>query len=427
MITRRRLSERLRSHLTVWAQALLCALLLVHARPVRADDQSDLARAEASFRAGAAAYAAGDYPAAIQALDAAYALTPLPAIAFSLAQAERRQYFVSHERPHLERAIALFRGYVEQVQAGGRRADALDALGQLEPLLATLPGGDPASIPGGTGVQRTRVMITSEAPGARISLDGGEELPSPLIREVSPGVHRVRARAEGFHEVSRDITALQGELILTELLLPEQPSKLLVSTPDDAELFMDGRFAHQGGAQVALELPGGTHQLAVAARGRRVAYRTLTLARGKTERIRVTLEPTPQRIAARTLFIAGGLGLGMGLTMGVFALRDQGDAENFLAKQKKGNVTQAELRRYHDSALHRDRNRLGATITLGASAAMFVTGLFLHQLDRPDEQDIQRKSLADRRGERRTSQVTAVRLAPELARDAWSLSLSGRF
>ena len=99
-----------------------------------AQDAAEVERAKESFKAGAAAYAAGEYLAAIQALDAAYTLTPLPAIAFSLAQAERKQYFVEHQREHLERAILLFRRYVEQVPSGGRRADALEALSQLEPL-----------------------------------------------------------------------------------------------------------------------------------------------------------------------------------------------------------------------------------------------------------------------------------------------------
>ena len=62
----------------------------------------EIERAKASFRAGANAYAAGDYPAAIQALEAAYELTPLPAIAFSLAQAERKQYGKTRRREHLE-------------------------------------------------------------------------------------------------------------------------------------------------------------------------------------------------------------------------------------------------------------------------------------------------------------------------------------
>src|SRR6187399_1040248 len=94
------------------------------AAPARADTMSD---AKNFFKAGAAAYTAGDYLAAIQALDAAYRLTPLPGVAFSLAQAERRQYFVSREPAHLVRAIELYRVYLKQVASGGRRADATDA------------------------------------------------------------------------------------------------------------------------------------------------------------------------------------------------------------------------------------------------------------------------------------------------------------
>src|SRR5882762_3849684 len=103
-----------------------------------AEPASDLERAKESFKAGATAYAAGDYLAAIQALDAAYQLTPLPAIAFSLGQAERRQYFVDHAPEHLSRAVSLFRRYIELAPGGSRRADALDALSQLEPLAAAL-------------------------------------------------------------------------------------------------------------------------------------------------------------------------------------------------------------------------------------------------------------------------------------------------
>src|SRR3954454_18903721 len=85
-----------------------------------ADPPSDLERAKESFKAGATAYAAGDYLAAIQALDAAYQLEPLPAIAFSLGQAHRRQYFVDHDPEHLDRSIALFRQYVELAPSGSR-------------------------------------------------------------------------------------------------------------------------------------------------------------------------------------------------------------------------------------------------------------------------------------------------------------------
>src|SRR5262245_36246218 len=90
----------------------LAAALVSFSPAARADD---VAAAKDLFKAGAAAYGAGDYRAAIQALEGAYRLTPLPAIAFSLAQAERREFFVSREPSHLARAVELFRLYLTQV------------------------------------------------------------------------------------------------------------------------------------------------------------------------------------------------------------------------------------------------------------------------------------------------------------------------
>ena len=82
---------------------LFVLLLLSVASPTVARGGGATLEARQYFDAGAAAYAAGDYQAAIQAFDAAYALKPLPEIAFSLAQAERRQYFASHDAAHLDR------------------------------------------------------------------------------------------------------------------------------------------------------------------------------------------------------------------------------------------------------------------------------------------------------------------------------------
>ncbi|HEX6240984.1 MAG TPA: PEGA domain-containing protein, partial [Polyangiales bacterium] len=223
---------------------LLAALLLASSARVQAQSRADLERAESSFRAGAAAYAAGDYAAAIQALDAAYALTPLPAIAFSLAQAERRFYFVEHGREHLERAISLFRLYLQQVASGGRRVDAVDAISQLEPLLSTLSAADPARQ--ALEAKPTRLMITSDAPDARITLDDQPPAPSPVIREVTPGKHQITVEAKGFHTTTRHATALAGELILSEVSLEPRPSQLRVEVPEEADVYVDGQYMNQG-------------------------------------------------------------------------------------------------------------------------------------------------------------------------------------
>lgn len=367
---------------------LLLSCLSLFAARAEAQAESVRGRAEASFKAGAAAYAAGEYLAAIQALDAAYELTPLPAIAFSLAQAERRHYFVAHELAHLERAVALFRSYVDQVQSGGRRADALDALSQLEPLLA-VQGGSSASARAVQGAaQPTRLMITCEAPGARISLDGAAPGPSPLIREVEPGKHSAQVEADGFFPAQRELTALSGELILGEMPLTERPSTLLVKAPVDADVYVDGTFAGQGSVRV--QLSSGTHRLAVAAKGSRVVYRQLSLTRGDTDTLHIALERTPQRKASIGLFVAGGAVMASAIVFGALAVHAEDQAQAFLDQMQQDNVSREQLSDYHQHVDQRDLYRTLGIAGVGGAAVLFVSALLLRELDRPDAQDIQR-------------------------------------
>ena len=370
-------------------RSLIALALCVASLPLpawAADSPSDLDRAKESFKAGATAYAAGDYLAAIQALDAAYQLEPLPAIAFSLGQAHRRQYFVDHEPEHLERSIALFRQYVELAPSGSRRADALDALSQLEPLAAARPKAVAPAASSAETARATRVLITSDAPGAELVLDGAPALPSPLIREVEPGKHRVRVAAPGFYPSERELNALPGELTLIPVPLRERPSTLGIWTSPDADIYIDGAYLSQGGDGIMVRLASGKHRLAVGQKGRMVALRDVTLQRGRTQNIRVTLEQTPQRIASQFLFAAGGLSLGASLVLSGFAIRAEGDAEQFLRRQHDRNVSPAELTSYETAITERDRYRLFTGVSLAASAGFFITGLFLHELDQPDPQ-----------------------------------------
>jgi tetratricopeptide (TPR) repeat protein len=390
--------------------------------------ESDLERAKEDFKAGATAYAAGDYLAAIQALDAAYQLTPLPAIAFSLGQAHRRQYFVDHNRAHLDRAIFLFRQYIELAPTGSRRADALDALSQLEPLAAAQPKG--ATTPNESNadaVRRTRVLITTDAPGAELVLDGAPPMPSPLIREVEPGKHHVHVTAPGFFPIERELNAIPGELTLTPVPLRERPSTLGIWTSSDADIYIDGAYVSAGGDGVMVQLPSGKHRVAIGQKGHQVALREVTLQRGKTQNIRVTLEQTPQRITSQVLFMAGGAALGTSLVLSSFAIRAEGDAEQFLGKVKTNNVSPAELTSYNNAIAERDRYRLATGVSLAASAGFFITGLFLHELDQPDPQLLYR--MAPRSGAEPPPPApkASVRVAPIFFADGLGATLGGTF
>lgn len=358
--------------------ALCCSVVA----PAHAETPSDLERAKAAFRAGANAYAAADYPAAIQALELAYELTPLPAIAFSLAQAERKQYALSRQPEFRQRAIALFRRYLEQDPNGARRADAQLALLELTPESESSPAAGKEAPPKAQA-RPTRLMIVSEAPGARISLDGGAAAPSPLIREVAPGRHRAKVVAAGFHETERDVTAVSGELIMNEIALRERPTPLYIWAPVGADVYVDGVYVARGGSRIALERSPGLHQLTVAARGRRVVRRDIVLERGKPRTELVTLEATTQRFVSELCFVGGGVALGAGVIVSALAVRAQNHAEDFLARQQRMNVRPAELVAYNASLLERDRYRLIASVGIAGSLGFFITGLFLRELDSP--------------------------------------------
>jgi len=375
----------------VTVRLLLLVLLLGPASRAWAQSAADLERAKASWRAGAVAYTAGEYGPAIQAFEAAYALTPLSQIAFSLAQAYRRQYFVARDPSHLQRAVALFRRYVHEVPQGGRSADALDALSQLEPLLAAPAGDVPATATSeGRAARPTRLMITSDAEDARISLDDGPASPSPAIQEVTPGPHRVRVEATGFTPIERVVTALPGELILSEVALRELPASLIVVSSADAELYVDGRFVGHGGAHATFALPSGAHTLTVTQPGRRIAQRALLLRRGETLQVELPLEVTFQRKVARGLFAVGGAGVLAGTVFGALALHHQREAQDFLRDQKHANVTAQQADDYASDTRRRDHLRLACGLSLSAAALFFVAAVVTHQLDRPNLGEAQR-------------------------------------
>jgi hypothetical protein len=383
----------MRRHFVGWVLGLWIVLACSLTSPARAQvptpvagtSAGDVDRAKESFRVGAAAYSAGEYQAAISALDSAYALAPLPAIAFSLAQAERRQYFVDRQLEHLVRSVALFRRYLEQVPSGGRRADALDALAQLEPLVARREAAPPEAT---ARPASTRLLVIAEASGARVWIDD-DELVGAMIREVTPGEHRVVVRAPGYHDAERTVMAVAGELIPVSMVLGELPGMLEVRAPTAAEIYIDGAFASLGG-NVSLQVASGKHRISVSQNGHRMTTREVDMPRGGRQQVHLELEPTGQRMTSHVLLIGGAVALGTGTFLSVLAVQTEGAARDFLARRDSANVSTAELVRYQADVERRDRYRMMAGVNFAASLGLLVTGLFLHELDQPRVEELNR-------------------------------------
>jgi tetratricopeptide (TPR) repeat protein len=358
-----------------------------HAHAQRAAaEPSEVARAREYFRAGAQAYSIGEYAAAVQAFEQAYTLAPRPAVLFSIAQAERRLYFESRERSHLEKAVQRYRDYLDADPRAARKVDAIQALSDLEPLLHSLaptpetrvelPIAEPAPI-----ASPTRLMITSAAEGATLSLDGGEPQASPLIREVEPGEHVARVSASGYLSDERRVTAVRGALVTFDVVLTEKPSKLVVHAPSGAELSVDGRLQGTCPFPKPLELSSGPHLITLSKRGYLTWSEERRLARGETSTIIATMPRTAQRTAALIMFGAAASAMTASGVFAYFTLGQESSAKAFLDARGRREFQESDLKEYDSIRTDRDRLRLAALASAGIGVGLAAAGAILFNYD----------------------------------------------
>jgi len=290
------------------------------------------------FDAGAKAYAAGLFSDAVIAFREAHALAPdRPTVLFSLAQAERRQYTVKQDPAMLEAAIGHFRKYLEIVSEGGRRADVVIALGELEALRA----GSEAPIK-----KAARVFITTETPAAAIFIDGKKRDQVPVIEEATPGKHEVKIEAPGFISETREILAVEGTIFPLEINLKEKPSFLALNAPKGASVSVDGRVYGEAPLSGPLELTSGAHQVLVTQRGYVPHEEKISIERSWTSSLNVKLDLTTQRRASYFMFGASMVGFGLGTSLLLATIVKDKEAADIYAKTEGGNITRDMLIRY---------------------------------------------------------------------------------
>jgi hypothetical protein len=360
--------------------AIACALALSLAA-LRAGAQSAVDQARIYFDAGAQAYAAGRYGAAIEALSAAYLSAPKPQILFSLAQAERRQFTAGRDPRHLRDAVAHFRAYLREVPEGGRRADAVEALAELEAVAAHL------ALPGEAAPTRqppaTRLMVSSSTSGASVTLDGQRFTELPVLESVKPGKHRLRISAPGYFDEERELTAVEGTLVPLEVTLRGRPSLLALSAPSGAAVTIDGRPFGEAPFAAPIDLLPGSHLVTVTRSGHEPHHAALTVARGETTTLRVLMPRTAQRNASYVVLGSGAAALVAGGVLFAGALHQQRLGQDVLDAARTGNISAARLDAYNGALVHRDQLRTGGFAALAAGGALAITGLALHVFDDP--------------------------------------------
>jgi len=357
------------------ARHLLCCMVAaaIVGWPLAAGAQDVEVRRYAE--AGTEAFQLGRYLVAAAAFEEAYRRDPRPALAFSAAQAYRRQYWVDEDPARLVRARELYRQYLEAVPQGGRREHAVTHLQTIDLLLARLapsqsaePAAPPAAAP-------TQLMVVSRTPGAVASIDGGPPAPVPVVRDLSAGHHSVRVSAGGHFEAERDWLAVEGRLVVAPMELRARPALLRVSGAAGLNLWLDGRPAGSTPLTAPLLLAAGRHRLVVTARGHRPDVRILDLSRGDLVTVDPVLVATTQRRIAWTLLAGSGVAFASaGLATALSLSAEQRAASLWERVDAQGvNLSDAELRRYRRDLSRRDDLGTAAAV-LGAGALALAVG-----------------------------------------------------
>jgi len=352
---------------------LLLCCAISFASTARAED---VAEAKRYFDAGAQAFAVGQFAAAAQAFERSYALAARPGTLFSLGQAERRQYVVDRDPEHLRRALDVFRRYVQGVEQGQRRLEAVEAIAELEPMLARTPSSETRSAP-----TATRLMVTARI-GARVRVDGEAGSDAPLIRDANPGRHHVLVEAEGFFPENRDVIVEPGALVVVDVTLRERPGTIAIVTGGAATVYVDGE-ARAESPNPTLVVPSGKHEITVARNGAE-PWRTLVdVERGKAISLRPALVRSRQRLVAWTALGAAGAAVVAGGAFGLVSLQAESEARDFLGRRETESVTTGDIDAYRDAAERRDAWRTAAVASALSGVGLAVLGAALYAFDRP--------------------------------------------
>ena len=365
------------------------ALVLVAALATRAA-ADDPKAAERYFRAGEKAYKAQNFAAAAGLFESAYKELPLPEIAFSAAQAYRRQYRVDPKPEYVKRAVELYGVYLDKVKTGGRVGVAADSYGEMKRELDRLGVSAGPSRPaiseektqlginpeleGETGARgMTEVGDLPDAGAAKIvtTIDGKVVEPYELV-DVTPGPHQIHVEAEGYLPADRTERAIKGAQSLVDVKLSPKPAKVTIKVGGGARVRIDGRAA--GTAPGTFEVPAGKHVVTISRSGRVPIAREVMLARGQELAIDERLDKTQRRRAVPWVLGVGGgfavVAIGTGITGLVF----DGRASDTLQRiETVGDASRADRASYERQVKNRDRFVTAAWITGGA--ALFAGGI----------------------------------------------------
>ncbi len=388
---------------------LVSVVVVLNARVSHADKRSE---AEALFRAGERLFDAGNYNDAAEAFEKAFEVLPLPAIAFSAAQAYRLNYFQKRNPSHLKRAVGLYRLYIREQRVGGRMIDATNFVADLEPVLLAVEKREAVGVV--VRKERTGIVVTSSVDGAMTSVNGSAKKKMPLPVELEPGRHHVVVTAAGYAPFEKDIDIVSGQTRAVDADLVALPAVFTIVADAGSTVRVNGRAVGKAPFRRPISLVAGTYNIEVTRRGYQLFSRQLVAGRGDSVTLEATLKTTRQRKISYVFLATAAAVVGISTITGIAALSANGDAKDLEAKRQRQGITATEAAILNRHISTRD-NRVKVTLGLfGAGIAAAAAGGLLYYLDNPSVSDSGRDA-------------SSPTIQPIASVDGAGLALSGSF
>lgn len=351
----------------ILASVLVAASLLVSSLPALADEEPWRA-ARAHYEHGVGLANKGEYKAALEEFNAAYAASPHFAVLYNIGQAE-----VALGRPR--RAIDALSKYLRDGKDDvppPRRQQVQAQIAQLESVFASL-------------------TITTDPAGAQLTLDGLEigRSPTDAPRRLSAGSHVVTASRPDGPVVTRVVSLAEGEQFTLTLTLPPSEPRILSMQCWElgAQPLLDGQLVDVAKAGLGVPVAAGRHRVGFSSPERRWPEQFVEVPPGVRATVLCGTVPAPAHEKAPVAstdgrFPTGYVLIGAGAAVGVAALVqglwNAGRARDWESEQASidGDHSGGRYaRQVANNDLAESIDRASAvTVALTATAGAFVAG-----------------------------------------------------
>jgi hypothetical protein len=343
-------------------------------------------------------------------------------VLFSLAQAERKDFYDRADATALHHAIAHYTEYLKAVPSGGRRAEAQDAKTELEARLARMDPKEAA--PTTQEKRKPRLTVFSATAGAQVSIDGGAPSELPYFADLEPGKHKVRVFAEGYFDREQEVSGDKGDEPVN-LPLQEKPALVTVELSTESDVYVDGHLVAQTPIHRPLEVPSGVHVIAISKNGHRAWSREVMLERAKPLKLRPELQVSGQRVLAITMIAGGGALVGLGALFVIGAFAEQKTAKDI--ENRQGPIDEQTRQDHNDAIDRRGADRAGA-ILFGVTGAAIVTGgILFFAFDHPTISLLPPRTTEQKAPPPGPMDVSQVRLVPTVGPGLYGAGLTATF